>query len=169
MEEYYFKMNDNETYTIMGYRGDLKEIEIPSTYAGKPVTILFDSLFKGHDEIIHVTIPKGIEDIGGFLFDGCNHLKKIDLPEGLKNIWQYAFVRTAIEEIILPDTLSTIPPFSFKDCKKLKTVVCGKGLKKIHGLAFQGCESLQTVFSYPDIMIEENAFDHPVTIKTIQQ
>jgi len=58
VEEYYFKQNDNETFTVMGYKGDLETVEIPSVYHDQKVTILFDSLFKGHKEIRRVVIPE---------------------------------------------------------------------------------------------------------------
>lgn len=158
MEEYYFKQNDNETYTIMAYKGDLEEVTVPSVYAGKPVTILYDSLFKNHEEIRSVSIPEGIEDIGGFVFDGCHNLKKISLPSTLINLWQYAFVRSTVEEIVLPDNLVSIPPYAFKDCRQLKKVICGKGLKKIHAHAFEGCVQMKEIICDPAVEITGDLF-----------
>ncbi|MBR0419230.1 MAG: leucine-rich repeat domain-containing protein [Erysipelotrichaceae bacterium] len=164
MQEFIYKMNDNETYTVMAYRGDEEVVKIEETYAGKPVTILFDSLFKGHKEIKEVIIPDSIEDIGGFIFDGCDGIEEIKLPAGLKNLWQYAFVRTNITEIEIPEGVSTIPPFAFKDCIHLKKVVCHTGLKKIHDHAFEGCKEIETFIVDPGTYIGDLAFEEAAAI-----
>ena len=160
MQEFIYKQNDNETYTIMAYRGDEETVVIDAIHADKPVVILYDSLFKNHKEIRQVILPDTIEDIGGFMFDGCDNLTEIKLPSGLKNLWQYAFVRSNIEKIEIPVGVTTIPPFAFKDCKNLKKVVCHKGLRKIYDYAFQGCDSLKEVIVDPSTEVGENAFEN---------
>ena len=158
MLEFVYKQNDNETYTVMAYHGDEEIVIIEAIHADKPVTILYDSLFKNHPEIKEVVIPDTVEDIGGFMFDGCENLVSIKLPSSLKNLWQYAFVRSNIEEIEIPAGVMPIPPFAFKDCKKLKKVICHSGLKKIHDYAFEGCNSLVEILCDPSTEIGENAF-----------
>lgn len=159
MSEFIYKQNDNETYTIMAYHGNEETVSIDAIHADKPVVILYDSLFKNHKEIKHVILPDTIEDIGGFMFDGCENIHEIRLPAGLKNLWQYAFVRSSIEEIEIPEGVSTIPPFAFKDCRNLKKIICHKGLRKIYDYAFQGCDGLEEVIIDPLTEVGEKAFD----------
>ena len=96
MQEFLFKMAEDETFSIIGYTGDEAEVVVPETYWGKPVTILFDALFSGHPEITSVQIPASVTDIGEFVFDGCSGLRHVELPEKLEHIWPHrSRLRTA--------------------------------------------------------------------------
>ena len=68
MQEFQYKMLEDETFAVTGYSGEEKEVVIPDTHWGKPVTVLFDSLFSGHAEIESIQIPDTVTDIGEFLF-----------------------------------------------------------------------------------------------------
>lgn len=158
MAEFTFKWIDDETYAVVGYEGQDEKVTIPDRYCGKPVTVLYDDLFKNHKEIKKVHIPDTITNIGGFVFDGCEQLKSIRLPENLQEMWQYAFVRSAIEIIEIPGSVNSIIPFTFKDCKNLNTVVIHKGVQKIRAFAFEGCDNLELVAIPSDIEISHDAF-----------
>ncbi len=158
MQNFFTKTMDEETCCIMAYSGDDKRVVIPANLAGKKVTILYDALFKGHDEITHVKIPSTVTNIGSYFFEGCTKLKEVKLPDGLTEIWDYAFSKSSIEEITLPDGVKVIMPFTFKDCKKLKKVVCGKGLEKICAGAFEGCDKLKEVVYGPGVDVSPEAY-----------
>ena len=160
MQEFEFQINyDEQSYTIRKYKGDEANIIVPGTYGGKPVTILFDSIFAGHSEICSITFPDSITDLGEFVFDGCSNLKHIELPKNLKSLWGYTFARSAIEEITIPDGVSIIPPYAFKDCKSLKRVICGSGMRKIKSWAFGGCDLLEEVIYGSDVEVSKDAFE----------
>jgi hypothetical protein len=158
MQEFRYKLIDDETYCVMTYRGDEKEIVIPDLCNGKPVTVLYDDLFKGHAEITSVKIPDSVREIGGFVFDGCAGLKSVRLPASLESMWQYAFVRSSIEEIVIPDGVKQIIPFTFKDCKRLRKVVCGAGLRAVGAWAFEGCDALEEFVCGKDVDVSPEAF-----------
>jgi len=141
----YKPVEENGTYCIISYKGNESEVFIPEMYCGHPITVLFDDLFKGHNEITKVHIPDSVTNIGGFVFDGCTNLREIVLPANLENMWQYAFVRSGIEEITLPPKIKYISPFTFKDCKRLRKVVCNDALEEICAHAFDGCDNLVEV------------------------
>ena len=104
MGSFYYQMNyDENSYTVTHYTGSEEDVVIPASFRGKPVTILFDKLFAGHQEIRSVSIPETVTDLGEFLFDGCLNLRQIELPSGLLYLWGYTFCRCGIEEIVLPD------------------------------------------------------------------
>ena len=159
MQEYNFKTLEDETFAVTEYSGEEKEVVIPDTHWGKPVTVLFDSLFFGHAEIESVRIPDTVTDIGEFVFDGCRSLRQISLPKGLEHIWPYAFARCGIEELVIPEKIHTIAPFTFKDCKNLKKITAGPGLKNVNGYAFGGCESLAEFYFSPGTKISPLAFE----------
>ena len=68
MQEFQYKMLEDETFAVTGYSGEEKEVVIPDTHWGKSVTVLFDSLFSGHAEIESIQIPDTVTDIGEFFF-----------------------------------------------------------------------------------------------------
>ena len=158
MQQFFYRFLEDGTYCVTEYQGDEADVIIHDTYRSKPVTVLFDRLFKGHTEITSVKIPDTITDIGSFVFDGCTSLKHIELPPSLINMWDSAFARSSIEEIVLPDKITSIVPFTFKDCKELKRVVCNPELKKIHAWAFHGCSSLKDFQCSEDTVVSEDAF-----------
>ena len=159
MQEFSFKVMEDETFAVTGYTGDEKEVVIPDTHWGKPVTVLFDSLFSGHAEMERVRIPDTVTDIGEFVFDGCRNLRQISLPAGLEHIWPYAFARSGLEEIVIPEKIRTIAPFTFKDCKSLKKIVAGPGLKNVNGYAFGGCDSLAEFYFSPGTKLSPLSFE----------
>ena len=158
MADFYTKTMDEETCCIMGYKGSSNRVVIPANLAGKRVTILYDALFKNHKEITSIKIPETVTNIGSYIFEGCTKLKKVELPAGLTDIWEYGFSKSSIEEIVIPDGVRTIMPFTFKDCKKLKKVVCGRGLRKICAGAFEGCPKLEEVVHGPNVKVSPEAY-----------
>lgn len=157
--EFTFQLVGDNTYAILEYHGDSEEVVIPATNGGKPVTVLYDGLFRGHPEITSVIIPDSVTDLGEFLFDGCANLHRIDLPNSIVSIWPYAFTRSGIQEIVLPDSLTTIAPFVFRYCGQLKKVVCGAGMRKINAHAFANCPQLTDLQYGPNVEVSDKAFE----------
>lgn len=155
MQDFMYKWIEDGTNCVMGYQGDEAEVVIPNN---RNITILYDDLFRGHTEIVSVHIPDTVTDMGEFLFDGCINLRHLKLPAQLKTLWGLTFVRSSIEEIVLPDNVESIPPFAFKDCKQLKKVVCGSGLRRIHAWAFGGCDQLEEVVHIPCVEVSPVAY-----------
>ena len=159
MQNYFFKRVDNGTFSVIEYDGDEKDVRIPPNHAGKPVTVLYDRLFKGHEEISSLEIPDTVTDIGAFVFDGCRGLRSIDLPAGLVYMWQYAFCRSSIEEIKLPEGIRNIVPYTFKECRNLKRIICNSDLIEIKAKAFAGCPRDLEIVHEEGLKISPLAFD----------
>lgn len=139
MQEFEFKLTDDGNYCVVGYKGDEEDVVVPPIYLGKPVTMLFDKIFRGHTEIRTVSIPDTVTDIGEFVFDGCTQLRSITLPSALTGIWPYAFARSGIEQIVIPEGVDTIASFTFKECKNLTRMQCLGRMKKVRDYSFCGC------------------------------
>ena len=157
MQEYIFKLNEDGTVSVTGYRGDEASPVIPAEHCGRAVTVLYDGLFAGHDEICSVTIPDTVTDMGEFLFRGCTGLRRLTLPAGVRFLWGHTFAYSALEEITLPEGLASIPAYAFKNCKGLKRVVCGSGLKNIRAHAFAGCGEISLECA-GDVIISPEAY-----------
>ena len=154
-----FKLiEESDTYCAMTYTGHAEDVVIPPTHWGRPVSALFDNLFRGHSEIRSVSIPRTVTQIGACVFDGCSSLLHIDLPDELQDMWQYAFARSSVEELVIPDGVRYLVPFTFKDCRRLRRVVCGTALEKVYANAFAGCDSLQEFVCGAKAAISPEAF-----------
>ncbi len=158
MQEFWYKHADNDTYMIQAYRGDDSEVTVPSSWYGCDVSVLMDDIFKGHTEITKVNLPETITDIGGFVFDGCSSLKSIVLPEKLHTLWQYAFVRSSFEELVIPKGVNDVVPFCFQDCANLRRIVLTADHVRLMGWSFLRCTALEEVVLPRDAAIHENAF-----------
>ncbi|MEG0075709.1 MAG: leucine-rich repeat domain-containing protein [Eubacterium sp.] len=155
--QFYYKPMEDGTNCLVSYEGEAAEVIIPDD---QKVTILFDDIFKGHTELTAVTIPDSVKVMGGFVFDGCENLKSVELPPHLEDMWQYAMTRSGIETITVPGTVKTIIPFTFSNCKNLKTVTLNEGVTHISAWAFKDCPNLNEVIVPESIVdISEDAFE----------
>ena len=159
MFEFEYKQIDDGTLAVVAYTGDETAPEVPAEQDGIPVTVVSDSVFKGHAEITELRLPDCVTDLGEFVFDGCVNLKRLTLPKHLSRLWGYTFVRSGLEELTLPDGVRSIPPFCFKDCKNLRKLVCGKGMRTIHAWAFGGCDQLSELACGPQVKLHPQAFE----------
>lgn len=75
-------------------------------------------------------------------------------------ISDYAFARTDVEEVALPDRLMIVPVGAFEGCVQLRRVRLGENTRFIREASFAGCKSLQTIdFSRRLLYIGPFAFD----------
>ena len=180
---------EDTTYTTIFYTTDDNEVAnittsyngmhvISNTYTngeGKVVvkgkmTHLYP-YFSGCDNLVSVTIPKGVASIGENAFYSCDNLKRIVVPEGVKEIEPWAFYNCdrlasvtlpstlvtigsnafydckAIANIVIPDNVTTIYASAFNDCIALKSVTIGRSVTTIGDYAFEGCSNLKTVIN----------------------
>lgn len=81
-----------------------KEIIIPSTHKGKPVTSINPEAFKDFTNLERVVIPDTIDDISFEAFSGCTALKEINIPDSVKSFGGKAFYGcSSLTEITIPD------------------------------------------------------------------
>ena len=129
------------------------------------------NLFELCKGISEVTIDN-ITVIPQFTFARCSNLKKVTIGDTVQNIMSGAFWRTAIEEIVIPDSVKEIGEYwyaeysnapadrafsyysnsgrVFAQCKSLKKVVIGNGVVNIPAGMFTDCTNLE------EIIIGEN-------------
>ena len=66
-------------YKITGVRVQRKEMRVPASIGGKPVTKIYNSAFKNCTAEI-IVIPDSVTEIASGAFNGCANLKQIVLP-----------------------------------------------------------------------------------------
>ncbi len=99
--------------------------------------------------ITEYTLPETVERIGTCAFANAS-LKKIDLDNNnLKEIGQYAFLYSRLEEVYIPDTVTKIEEHSFSSARNPLKVRIGKGLKELPLMAFLVGEVYEVTFDEP--------------------
>lgn len=103
--------------------------------------------FKNCDSIEEVTMPKSFEKCGtSGIFPDCDNLKKIIIPEGVKEIPSGAFRdTTGLTSVEIPNSVTTINSSAFRDCLNLDNVVIPSSVQKVMSYAFEGCIYLRNL------------------------
>lgn len=123
-------------------------------------------------------ISIGGGDSWGYSFQNCTSLKNVTFGENLRFIGGRCFANTAIESIILPESLTDLSTKEvFQDCGKLTTVILPNALTSIGSSTFKNCTSLSQVVMKTGLSsIGSEAFNGctaieeitiPSTVKTI--
>ena len=86
--------------------------------------------------------------------------KKVVIPEGVKEIDQYAFdAYCPVEEIICPKSVKFISQSAFSGMRKLKRIKLPKGIKDIQSGTFEDCVSLESIEIPTSVkLIDSSAF-----------
>ena len=75
----------------------LEEVTLPPS-----IKCIEHAAFCGCKNLKRVNLSDGLEIIGADSFSGCESLKTINLPATLKEIYEYAFYETGIDEVSVP-------------------------------------------------------------------
>jgi hypothetical protein len=170
---YIFEYNENtDTYAVKGingggYRYEPKNLILPTTYLGKPVTAVAKRGFYQIIFVNSITVPGGYTDIGDEAFMECAHLESAELPNSAVNLGISLFVKCErLVEANIPRNIKEIPLSMFAVCKSLASIHIPEGIEVIRG--FGGCESL-TEIVIPDsaVEIEGSAFSNCKKLKTV--
>lgn len=101
--------------------------------------------FNGRWAIDKVVLPPTLKKIGGYAFQRTS-LTSVNIPDNVETIEDYAFGRAKhMQEVHLPDSLTSLGRYAFEYCRSLRTVKIPAKLKVIRPETFDGCNSLQSV------------------------
>lgn len=138
---------ENEEVTIVAYKGQRTEVEIPNEIEGYPVTRIGMHAFKDNNILEKVIIPESVTEIGTSAFEGCRKLSgELVLSNNLENIGSYAFYRcTQIMNIILGDNVNSIGDYAFAENVSLKKFILSSNMINIGEGAFYNDISLENI------------------------
>lgn len=140
--------DDNVSVIITKYKGNAKNVVIPSEIEGLPVSTLGADVFYENKTIESVVMPDTIKLIGTY--------KDYKGPSDAVYFYYYSncFRRCSnLKSVIISKNITSIPTYCFDDCTSLENIVLPDGLKYIGGAAFEGCAALKTV-KFPDSLEE---------------
>lgn len=161
---------------------DLITPEDGSKYEGEvnvPVSIMYDGVeypvtlskevFRDSPNLLSVSLPDGLEEIGPYWFYGCKSLETVIVPQSVRSIGYMAFFDcwklssielpknlnslgyatfqncASLEQLVLPNSLQSITSQAFMNCSSLNTMIIPEGVKSIGIAAFQDCRGLKSV------------------------
>jgi len=188
----YKEINDGNEYEISAsplfimklVNSDIsKDVVIPSTYNGKPVTAIGANAFENLYMITKITIPDSVTVIEKSAFSGCfginrvilgnattkigdeafydcKSLNSINIPETLTYLGDYTFrgCSNLQSTIIIPDAVTNSLKGTFSRCSKLTSVTIGMGISKIGYAAFYKTGLTSIIIPSNIKSIEDEAF-----------
>ena len=133
------------TLKTIGYRSfagsRIEHIKIPNS-----VVEIYDNAFE-YSYLSDVTLPNKLEVLSQSIFESCNALEKIVIPESVTELGWAAFRDCRnLKEVQMPSKLKLIDHDAFRKCVSLEYVVLPDSVSSIGGAAFMGCTSLQGAY-----------------------
>lgn len=133
-------------YVVTSFIGNETEVEIPSTYKGKPVKGIDANAFEDCVEITSVVIPSSILKIEDYAFKGCTGLLSVNIPDSVTTIGNEAFMNcSSVLSVTLGSGLIGIAGSAFRNCTSLTKIIIPSTVNALGGYAFGGSTSL-TIF-----------------------
>ena len=96
-----------------------------------------------------LTIPQGTKVIEKYALASGKNATMIQLPEGLKEIKQFAFNYNNLRRINFPNSLKIIDSNAFNSCEYLSSFTGGDSLERIEYGAFAYCNNLRKEIVFP--------------------
>ncbi len=137
---------ENSGYSVIGIESPDRDIIIPATHGGEPVTGIGDEAFKDCTGLTSITIPDSVTSIGRAAFAGCTGLFSITIPDSVSRIGDSAFSGcTGLATITIPDSVTSIDSVLFMGCTGLTSITIPDSVASIGRSACSGCKRLTSI------------------------
>jgi hypothetical protein len=161
---------ENQAVAIVQCETSVLEVIIPDHIEGLPVKAVANNAFKGCDVMQALTLPVGLERIGGGAFYGCKSLDDLELPNSLKTIEDYAFYACeGLEQVFIPPLVQEIGREAFSQCISLRIIsVDPKNLvyHSLDGVLYD--HDLRRLIRYPNAKVGETFF-LPSSVQVVEE
>lgn len=97
----------------------LEEAVIPAKIEGFPVESLGEYLFQDYSSLRRISLPEGLKEIRWNVFENCTSLEAVEFPATLTTIMECAFWNSGLKTVTLPATIRTIEDYAFVACEGL--------------------------------------------------
>lgn len=132
---------------VHGLSGVFKDCnQLVSITIPENITNLGTYAFSDCSSLTNVVLPSGITAIGNYTFQNCSSLSSIDIPENVVSVGQYAFKGcSSLTAVELPSSVTAIANYAFQNCSSLTSVDIPSNVTSVGQYAFSGCSSLSTI------------------------
>ena len=169
VEFFDFELNrDGETYSVIGYKYGLSEnVVLPYLYNGLPVTGIANSAFLNAG-IKNIVLNNNITSIGNNAFKNCIYLERINIPDAVVSIGDYAFsgcTSLSGAEVTIDSKMTYLGKRAFENCTRFSNMYLPEGLLTLGEMAFYGCVNLSSLvfdFSDPEVISGKGIFTENV-------
>ena len=182
------KKLDDDTLIVTSYKGNEKDVVVPSVIGKNTVSALGPDVFslrapkltneqiQARRNIRSITVPGTIKEIPGNMClasppispgSRANQLEKVVFEEGVEVINRNAFQRCSnLKEVVLPTTIKRIIGGAFACCESLETIDIPDGVEELG--SFEGCTKLTNVHVPAGIQVlAPYAFDRCEKLKEV--
>ena len=116
------------------------DLEIQFEAGACPVVAIAPRAFEGCAALRRVILPESLRQIGEMAFSGCSHLRLLTIPGGVQRVGTLAFAKCSqLERVRIEPGVVQLGPSCFSKCAALKRVEMPASVTQIGGGAFFGC------------------------------
>ena len=136
--------NGVRTARLTGYNGHLKDLTLPSSFEGAPLTTIAPNAFAIWTEgvgthncdVVNLVVPEGVVTLEENAMDDCNYLENVALPSTLRTIGARAFDGCSHLTGVSLSSVEVIGDHAFDDCYGLTSFDFPDNLTSIGKYAF---------------------------------
>lgn len=116
------------------------DLDIQFEAGACPVTAIAPKAFEGCAGLRRVVLPQSLRQIGEMAFSGCMRLAQIVIPGGVQRVGTLAFAKcSSLERVRIEPGVQALGPSCFSKCASLKRVDIPDSVSQIAGGVFFGC------------------------------
>ncbi len=119
-----------------------------------------------YNTITKVELPEGLTTIGDFAFSNMAALRQITIPNTVTSIGNSAFLACNMNKVSIPEGVKTIGSYAF-DNSSLESVVLPASVTQVGAYAFNSCKQLQTLTVQGETKLMMRAFNGCSKLNTI--
>lgn len=132
---------NSDDWSKIGQMTNLTELDLSKALIDEIPSYAFNE----RGAIDKVVLPPTLKKIGSYAFQRTS-LTSVNIPDNVETIEEAAFRQIKqLQEVHLPDSLTSLGRYAFSACRSLRTVKIPTKLKEIPWYTFDGCNSLQSV------------------------
>ena len=127
------------------------DLDIQFEAGACPVVAIAPRAFEGCAALRRVILPESLRQIGEMAFSGCSHLRLLTIPGGVQRVGTLAFAKCSqLERVRIEPGVVQLGPSCFSKCAALKRVEMPASVTQIGGGAFFVCSKELRLYGAED-------------------